>query len=101
MLSFLAGRNNENSTLMIMNVDGTERRQVVTIEAVGGPGSLISDVDFTPDSEKLVLSVLKEAESMGTTDLYAIDIDGGNLVQLTHMDPDQNCYVIEFSPKGW
>lgn len=52
MLSFLAGRNNENSTLMIMNVDGTERRQVVTIEAVGGPGSLISDVDFTPDSEK-------------------------------------------------
>jgi hypothetical protein len=45
--------------------------------------------------------VWKETESTGPTDLYAIDIDEKNLVQLTHMESDQNCYVIEFSPKGW
>jgi hypothetical protein len=68
VLTFLEG-----DVLITMHADGTDKKQVVTIEEVGGSGSM----------------------------LKAVNTDGSNIIQLTRMEEDNNALLKGFSPYGW
>ncbi len=96
MLTFLEG-----DALMTMHADGTDKKQAVTIEEVGGSGGILKAENFTPDGKQIILTVWKDTGSAGTTDLYAVNIDGSNIIQLTRMEEDNNALLKGFSPYGW
>jgi len=100
-ITFVVGQNSEQRNLITMNVDGSDRKLVTSLGGAGKLEGELKAVRFTPNGKQLILEIRKPTGAVCTTDLYAIDVDGKNLIQFTHAEPDLIYNFDDFSPYGW
>jgi dipeptidyl aminopeptidase/acylaminoacyl peptidase len=65
------------SDIYIMNIDGTDQRQLTTHPSVE------SSITWSPDSRRIAFSAAREADK---SQVYIIDIDGGEARRLTNLE---------------
>jgi Tol biopolymer transport system component len=86
---FFAGRGSDEADIWVMRADGSERSNLSA--ALPGNEGVAA---FSPDSSRLVF----RSARTGNVDLFAMDRDGSNVVQLTHDAARDNFPV--FAPSG-
>jgi len=89
-IAFVSGRDG-NPEIYTANIDGTDVRRL-TNTAVAE-----SDPDWSPDGSKLVFARSRTLEAGSESDIYIMDADGSNVVQVT--DGGKN-FQPAWSPDG-
>ena len=82
--------NDDKKPLYIMNSDGSEQIRFLNIEA-----SILCP-QWSPDGEKIAF----HSKINGKFDIYTINIDGTDWVNLTDNLPSIDCYCPRYSPDG-
>jgi TolB protein len=79
MIAYAMSRGRTNTDVFLMNVDGTESRQITD-------GSGFDHApNWMPDSETLIFMSNRE----GNYEIYLMDLQGENLVNLTNNEADE------------
>jgi len=71
-IAFSAGTLRKGYELFVINLDGSEQKQIGEVDSV-------VDLSWSPDGSKIVFS----SDEDGDWEIYTINIDGTNLLQLT------------------
>jgi hypothetical protein len=76
--------------IYIVNIDGSNKRRVTTID------SIEKGLSFSPDGAKIAFCSNHE----GNYEIYVVNIDGSNLVRITHNDSPNSPGSPAWSPDG-
>ncbi len=80
-----------NATLFVMGADGRNLRQL------GNAGAVLFDCAWSPNGKQIAFI---GADAEGSIEIFSIDVDGGNLRQLTQLQEQIFIWELVWSPSG-
>jgi Tol biopolymer transport system component len=98
----IGGASFENR-LMIMNYDGTELQELLANESEADFNVRYGGPSFTPDRTKIIFASNRDKQDLNDNDLYLMNLDGSDIVQLTddpasqEHEPDVHGHTIIYN----